>query len=72
VIDVIDEDAPEEPGRQQPVKLRYLEVLLCDGGCEESHVLQFERGDLYLLLGQGQVRGRRSISAHSLQRPASI
>ena len=42
VIGVVDEDAPEKPGRQDTVESLYAGILLDASEAEEGHAGQFE------------------------------
>ncbi len=68
VVRVIDEDAPEKPGRQKAIELSNLKILLCHRRREERHIVQPERSDFHVLRGENQVRGLPSIASNSLER----
>ena len=42
MIGVVDEDAPEKPGRQDTVESLYAGILLDASEAEEGHAGQFE------------------------------
>ena len=49
VIGVVDEDVPEEPGRQHTVESLYAGILLGASEAEEGHAGQFEGADFHVL-----------------------
>lgn len=61
VIGVVDEDAAEEPSRQDTVEALYPRVLLGAGEGEKGHARQFEGADLHILRWQSQENPLRSI-----------